>query len=170
MSDAATYIDPRGTLANLFWAKVDKSGPALRPELGPCWVWTAFTDRFGYGRFTCRRPGRGPQGELAHRVSWYLAHGRQATPCALHHCDNPRCVRPSHLFEGTVAENNRDMATKGRCSSGERHPRRKLTEHAVNDIRAGVAAGKPMKDLAREYGVDPSLVSLVVARKVWRHV
>jgi len=31
-----------------------------------------------------------------------------------HHCDNPPCVNPDHLFLGTASDNNQDCANKKR--------------------------------------------------------
>jgi hypothetical protein len=43
-------------IARRFWTKVDKAGPVVRHELGPCWLWTAgvFKRRGGYGAFGVR--------------------------------------------------------------------------------------------------------------------
>jgi hypothetical protein len=94
-----------------FWAKVNKDGPIPphRPELGPCWVWTAGTVDAGYGGFwLCGKMRR------AQRVAFLIKHGRWPEPCACHRCDNPPCVREDHLFEGTHAANARDRDAKGR--------------------------------------------------------
>ncbi len=74
--------------------------------------------RNGYGVFRSHR---------AHRVAFFLEHKRWPQPCALHKCDNRRCVRPDHLFEGTLADNNRDCAAKGRSARlrGDANPLRK---------------------------------------------
>lgn len=90
-----------------FWSKVNKHGPRAG-RLGCCWVWTAAHDQDGYGLFKLK-------GKMlrAHRVAW------GDVPLGLnvlHHCDNPPCVRRSHLFLGTVADNNHDAIAKGRST------------------------------------------------------
>lgn len=164
----------RGTLADRFWAKVNTDGPTMRPELGPCWVWTASADRKGYGKMGL---GRAVEGwERTHRIGFFLHHGRWPTPCCLHRCDNPPCVRWEHLFEGTVADNARDCAAKGRnifqthperMARGERHHFAKLTEDDVRRIR--LIAGSHSA-VAREYGVTDVLIGLVRRRAIWKHI
>ena len=88
-----------------------------------------------------------------------------------HTCDTPSCVNPEHLFLGTPAENQADMARKGRAvgmrQGGEHHPMAKLTIAQVNEIRARRAAGEKLKDLARSFGVSESNVSVVANCRSW---
>ncbi len=60
---------------------------------------------------------------LAHRVSWEIHFGPESIEGmqVLHHCDTPACVRPSHLFLGTEADNARDKVEKGRQAEGLEH-------------------------------------------------
>ncbi len=80
----------------------------------PCKLTTWWTGKDGYGR----RYIRGSHGEYdkAHRFALEEKLGRPIKPGmeALHHCDNPPCIEPSHLFEGTQADNMHDMLAKGR--------------------------------------------------------
>jgi hypothetical protein len=88
-----------------FWEKVEKGDG--------CWLWTAATNQQGYGRFSVDRVGTL---WLAHHFAWVLAYGDIPDGLwVLHHCDTPACVRPDHLWLGTVTDNVRDMIAKGRA-------------------------------------------------------
>src|SRR5687768_16186660 len=91
---------------------------------GECWVYRGLRDAKGYGRLTADGKNR-----RVHRLVLAMALGRpvRAGMDACHRCDNPPCVRPSHLFEGTRADNVADMVAKGRHAAGEGNGRARLT-------------------------------------------
>jgi HNH endonuclease len=149
-----------------FWLKVNMSGPIMHGMDTPCWVWTAGTQKWnGYGVFKLNG-----KGESAHRVAWFLAHGKWPKHYALHKCDNPPCVRLDHLFEGNDADNMEDMYDKGRAAMGEKQYNTKLTEKQVRRIRNLKAQGLSYSTLAQEFGVCQTTLRQVVHRQRWRHV
>lgn len=82
-----------------------------------CWIWTGARVR-GYGVFhMSRKMG------YAHRMAWIIRHGTIPSGAHIcHHCDNPPCVNPAHLFVGTPRDNAQDMVKKGRAAwSGITH-------------------------------------------------
>jgi hypothetical protein len=101
-----------------FWSKVDKNGPTLRVELGPCWIWKGHTAENGYGRFAWRDADLRVQSRPAHVVAWEQSNGRELPDgmYGCHRCDNPPCCNPDHVFPGTSQENRLDCIAKGRHS------------------------------------------------------
>jgi hypothetical protein len=103
-----------------FWSKVDKSG-------GPdaCWPWMGGRNGGGYGAFT----PRGRVYVISHRLAYYLHHGSDLLDdCGCHHCDNPPCCNPNHIFRGSHKANAEDRSAKGRSCSGDRQWLRKYPE------------------------------------------
>lgn len=143
-----------------FWERV-----RVTPD---CWEWTAGLNHSGYGLFVFAHAAE----VLAHRASKAMALGWAfpSTIFALHRCDNRRCVRPDHLFLGDKAANFQDMIDKRRHHFGERSPQSKLLERDVLDIRSRRALGERPADLAKEYRVNPSTISNIVARRDWTHI
>lgn len=107
-----TLAEQSMTTAERFWNRVDKNGPLISPKIGQCWLWTGNRGWAGYGRFQFAPYTTRP----AHRVSLEMSLGRELLPSemACHHCDNPPCVRPDHLFVGDAVTNMRDRDAKGR--------------------------------------------------------
>lgn len=145
------------TIEEMFWEKVDRNGPVIRKELGNCWIWTGTTIQSGYGIFL--------RGKIyVHRFSWELVNGK--IPDGLnvcHHCDNPPCVRESHLFLGTDADNCRDKIIKGRWDCG-----RKLTWEQVQEIRSLYLQGVSQAQIALRFGCNPSNISRIITWKTRR--
>ena len=147
-----------------FWEKVDVC------DGDGCWTWNAGTNIAGYGTFRYRRSSR-----LSPRIAWELAKGEPPPDgmCVCHKCDNPPCVRPDHLFLGTRLDNAEDMKRKGRSNKlgpGEDHPAAKLTQVAVDEMRALFATGGFTKNaLAYRYGISNVQVANIVHGKSWPH-
>jgi hypothetical protein len=150
-------------LSERFWFSVLKSEG--------CWEWQGCRNvEGGYGVI------RFGKHLLTHRVSWELHNGQIPDGlCVLHHCDNPACVRPDHLFLGTHQENMDDKSRKGRNSppaamKGEEHENAKLRDGDIPLIRRAVAIGFRQKDVAAAYGVAQSLVSRIATGGSWGHI
>lgn len=131
-----------------FWSRVDKSGD--------CWLWTAgsaSTDpKLQYGKI-----GVGKKRQYAHRVSWILAYGDPGSLHVLHKCDNPKCVRPDHLFLGTHVDNMKDRDQKGRTplKKGTANLMAKYTDEQIAAVRSDTGS---YASIARRHGMSPSHV------------
>lgn len=100
-----------------FWSMVLKSET--------CWLWKGSVNRKGYGQISTKRGSRPLQ---THRLSYELHVGPiPEGKMVLHKCDNPRCVRPDHLFLGTAKENTADMMQKERGHWQKNSPRHKAS-------------------------------------------
>lgn len=165
----------RAPLEARLWSRVERVDD---PEA--CWLWAGTRNNKGYGRIHLG-PRQGTA--LVHRVAWEIAYG--PIPAGLlvcHTCDTPLCVRPTHLFLGTNAENMADMAGKGPQAKGERTkpkqmkvgsrlPQAKLTEVQALQIRQRYAGGRVlMAELAEAFGVSVPTVHNIIRRKSWNHV
>lgn len=140
-------------------SRLDKNG---------CWIWLRDTNRSGYGRV-----GPGRRERLAHRISYLAFTGNiPAGLKVLHCCDVPACVNPKHLFLGTLSDNMRDMAAKGRMrgnagKAGESNVRAKLNWNAAREIRA-TFPNKSITELAAQFGVSRRAVRFVVNGDTWK--
>lgn len=114
-----------------FWSRVDKNGPKCR-NLGRCWQWTGCLNRNGYGLFNLKAKKQTP----AHRVAYEMVKGSIPEGLfILHKCDNPKCVRPSHLYAGTQQDNVQDAVNRRRFPSANRSPHAKLNFEKAAQIR-----------------------------------
>jgi hypothetical protein len=168
-----------------FWQRVDKEKSTTFYKNERCWEWAAGHIPDGYG--TIKISGKL---ELAHRVSWVIANGGIPDGLhVLHHCDNPGCVRQSHIWLGTHQDNMDDKATKGRgnqprgdnhyshthpekLARGESHANSKLTWEQVREIRKRYAwfgiGGDSSLTLAKEFGVDNVAILKIVRNETWK--
>lgn len=129
-----------------------------------CWLWLLGCDQDGYG-VTRIVPGE----TKAHRAAFTLSKGTVPTSLmVLHTCDNPPCVRPSHLYAGTAADNSRDCVMRGRNRRGDRHGRSKLTTSVVSEIRTRYeAGGVTQTELAAAFGVSQGTIGSAIRGTTW---
>lgn len=146
----------------------DRFLPHVEIQANGCWHWTGSKDRRGYGWFS----GWGEK--KAHRAAWVAARGPiPFGACVLHHCDNPSCVNPAHLYLGDHTANARDKVARGRArgiNRGEDNGLARLSEADVRGIRHRYSDGAKLTELAREFGVSHSTIFRIVHRLCWAHV
>lgn len=155
---------PHDSLSERLWNRVNRNGPLPPPEkdcVGNCWEWVGDTARGGYGRISVN----GKQ-TVAHRIAYMLTYGPISDDiCVCHKCDNRLCVRPEHLFLGTMKDNVRDMHIKGRNVNGGAI----LTSAQVSEIRKKYAkGGYTHKSLGLEYGVSKATIKDIITRRTWK--
>lgn len=135
-----------------------------------CWIWTAARDRKGYGKY--KMEGQAVM-TTASRISYAIHNGAcDAGMMICHNCDNPSCVNPDHLFQGTVLDNNKDALEKQRNISGEGHNMAKLTEAKVIQMRKewSEAPCDTWAEIAGRYGISAKMAKFIILRRNWRRV
>ena len=133
-----------------------------RGEPHECWRWQGCLSAGGYGQF---------RGLRAHRFAWELWYGRKIPEgyYACHHCDNPRCCNPEHIFIGTASDNLLDSKLKRR----KVHIRyrgifdsRNLSDEDKNMIYIMLKSGKcSPKELARVYRINQRIITEVIEER-----
>lgn len=144
-----------------------------------CWIWTGNLDKDGYGELKYRY-----KKYRTHRLAWTLFHGEiPKSLCVLHRCDVPCCVNPDHLFVGTLNDNNKDMAKKGRTATGIKSGQVKYPERRPKGIKHGMAKatedqviamrstkGESQRALAEKFGLSQTTVGSILRRETWKHI
>lgn len=103
-----------------------------------------------------------------HRLVCEHVHGPAPTPEheAAHSCGNRACANPRHLSWKTPKENHADKLVHGTLPLGSRHHNAKLTEADVRAIRS-IGKSKKQSEIAKQFGVHHSNVSLILTGKGW---
>lgn len=128
----------------------------LSPNDG-CWEWAGMRHKSGYGWI--RRNGTSMK---ASRAAWELLVGPIPEGLEVcHHCDNPPCVNPAHLFLGTHLENMRDLRSK------RAWPTARLNWYKVRSIRLLYKSGARQRDLGSAFGVSQMNIWRIVHKKTW---
>jgi hypothetical protein len=134
-----------------------------------CWLWRGRLDKHKYGVFSIKHTLI-----KAHRLSylsWYGYINNELQVC--HKCDNPSCVNPFHLWQGTQADNNKDRDLKGRTRTGHlygsEHPMSKLTNEDVIWIRENYNPNIwSTRKLAKKFGVCQTNIRHILACISWK--
>lgn len=154
-----------------FWNYVDKSKGD-----DECWLWIGANNGNGYGILGVTVEAKRHKKFYAHRMAYELTYGdipKRMYIC--HHCDNPSCVNPRHLFLGTPKDNSQDMLRKKRGAhvTLRREGRRgyKLTSEQVAEIRRKYERGKNSYSiLAKEYGVARTTIQHIINEILWKEI
>lgn len=142
----------------------------IKIEDNGCQIWTDTISESGYGQINISN-----QGCSAHRLAYFISRGFIIDELnVLHNCpdgDNPACVNPHHLWQGTQSENIKDMYDKGRgvVHHGEEHVSHKLTTEEVLEIRA-LKGEYSQSYIADMYYISRKTVSYIHNNKSWKHV
>lgn len=125
-----------------------------------CWFWTSAKNIRGYGQTNYKEYKK----IGAHRLSYILFIGPiEDDKFVCHSCDNPSCVRPSHLWLGTTQDNKEDQIKKGRSGI-------KLTKADVIQIRKLYDQGVGSQKIAYMFSVTCGTISNIAKRRIWKHI
>lgn len=139
-------------------------------DVDDCWLWKLSTGSHGYGQlFWDKRV------QTAHRFSYHLFRGDPGAKQINHTCGCRRCCNPAHLYAGNQLENFQDMLRHGTHvppphKRGSAVGNSKLTEEQAAEIKRGLAQGRPGSELAAQFNVSASTVSLIRRGIRWAHV
>lgn len=129
-----------------------------------CWEWQGCKNKKGYGMFRYEGSTR-----LAHRVSFIL-HNRDIKEdlLILHSCDNPCCVNPAHLSEGTGFDNQQQASLRNRYNrKGTNSIFSKITDEDVRIIRE---SKRSSRDICKDYNLTKASILNIRSGKTWSHV
>lgn len=137
------------------------------PNTG-CWLWSGRINNKGYGI------GKWPNNiQLAHRYSFLIHKSDPKGLCVLHHCDNPLCVSPDHLYLGDMAQNCLDRDTRGRQKTkrGCEHKLSRFTPETIKAIRSIHDPNKyPSRKLAAMYLCSQKAIMNIINHKSYKDV
>lgn len=155
-----------GTLEPIHHKYQSIMADAVKSNIDECIIWPSRLGAGGYGVVT----HEGKQTPV-HRVVLIKAKGLPPSPShvAAHApviCHDRRCINPKHLRWATRAENEADKALDGTRAFGEFNGNAKLTDGEVKSIKADQ---RKNRDIAEEFGVSRSLVSMLKGGKRWKH-
>ena len=125
-----------------------------------CWNWTASTgsqNKYGHLRFEGKY-------EYAHRFAWeYFIGNIPEGLQVLHHCDNPLCCNPKHLYLGKPVDNMRDRDRRGRNGAA------KYDQDTIKEIRDNYKSGSyTYPELANKYGCHKTTIGKIIRKITYK--
>jgi hypothetical protein len=125
-----------------------------------CREWQGYKLKSGYGRIWFNgKP------ELLHRVIYTINKGIIPDKMYVcHHCDNPSCVNPEHLFIGTQKDNMKDCRNKGRTTKGFQNSSTIVTHEKRIELLQMILKGFKYKIIANKYGISRTRVSQIALK------
>ena len=126
-----------------------------------CWIWQGYRNKDGYGCLTYL--GREWK---AHRLFFHLTKGlKHPKSWVLHSCDNPPCVNPDHLREGTPRENSQEAWERG--AGKRKYP---VPDEIIKAMLAEFAVTGNMNATARKFGKSTGYTWRIVNRQLKRRI
>ena len=143
----------------------------IKPNMNtPCHEWIGKKDKDGYGRCWYQSRWNGLQ-RIAHRVSFILKYGFiMDGEIILHECDNPSCVNPLHLREGSPYDNSQDMVIRNRQTCGEDLWSCKVSEQYVIELRLMPYKENLYQEEGDKLGVHPSNIQKLRLGTSFKHL
>jgi len=142
----------------MFWEKV-----SIIEDDDSCWPWTGFCNENGYGCFDVTVDGKQVR-NYAHRISYDWENGGIPEGRIVRHkCDNPPCVRPSHLLSGSHQDNVDDKMERGRYVSATAE----ITEEDAVKIRLLKAGGITTSELCKQFDLSSQHVNAICRGLYW---
>ena len=133
-----------------------------------CLEWTGGLNTWGYGQASINKTTK-----LAHRHSYEISVGEipKGMLCC-HHCDNPKCIEPSHLFIGTNADNAKDKVLKNRQKSmkGESCVTHKLKDCNIRALRELNKSGMKISVITDLFRISRTQAYRIINNQSWAHV
>lgn len=158
-------------LNDIIWNKIqDRFLQRVAVNDNGCWIWQSSNN----GTYPTYHVLGANKTVSAHRLSYEMFNGEIAPGnVVMHICDEPLCVNPDHLKQGTQLQNMRDMQDKGRAwrpgmkqpLSGATNPAAKITQETVDAIRQ--EQGLSIRKLAKKYKISSSQVHRILKGHSW---
>jgi hypothetical protein len=174
--DASCPLD-LSALEFRFWTKV-----AIIDDEDSCWEYTGARHPLpdNYGSFRWLHPVTGENvTSPSSIVAMFLTDGCTPVNQANHHCDNPPCSRPKHLYDGTHLENMNDRHSRGRYGGRTRREQHgvlnsqaKLTDSQVIMARDWARLGVMLETIHAELGrpCNQTVLRWAITGRTWKHL